>query len=320
MGQGHPNRLAINSTSSTNVYFHEGYGPFHETEKAVEFIKQNRHRPFFLYFSPHPPHMPLADLPAKYRKMYEPEKLPIRPNAINDGILAYDRHWFKVYMWEHRYLRNPETYPEKLPDNMDLRDLTALYYGQITAIDDCVGKMMGALKETGIDKDTIVIFTTDHGDLLGSHQLFNKNHHYDEACRIPMMIRYPRKLKHCVVDKQVVSLVNIMPTILELCNLPIPKSVQARSLIRLITGKKPAGRENEAYIETTTSDGIRTLRYVYAVAQRDDGSELLFDVDKDPYQMNNLVSDPEYREVLASLRNKVKVWQKQTPNLALPAK
>ncbi|UCD28602.1 MAG: sulfatase-like hydrolase/transferase [Planctomycetota bacterium] len=299
------------TVNEKEVYYHQGYGPFYETEKAVEFIRLNRDRPFFLYFSPHPPHMPIADLPNKYKNMYQPDELPIRPNAIKDGKPAYNEEWFKIYMWEHRYLRNPDTYPEKLPEGMDLRDLTALYYGQITAIDDCVGQVMKALKDNAIDADTIVVFTTDHGDLLGSHQLFNKNHHYIEACRIPMMVRYPRKLTPRVIDKQVISLIDVMPTILELCGVSVPPSVQGLSMDAVLTSRQTVIGENAAYIETTSSDGIRTLRYMYAI-ERESGNELLFDVEADPYEMNNLIDRPTYKKILLAMREKVKSWQKQT--------
>lgn len=297
-------------------YVHDGYGPFHETDAAVAYIREKRDRPFFLFVTYGPPHMPVSEMPEKYVKMYDPAKVPLRENVWRDGKLAYSEEWFKIYMWDFQYYQHKDTWTQGLPAGMNLRDLTALYYGQITAMDDCVGRVLDAVREAGLEEDTIVLFASDHGDLLGSHELFNKNRHFDEAIRIPMLVRYPRLLKPRVIDSQVASLVDVMPTLLDLCGVAAPESLQGVSLGPVLAGRTPASGsvgENAAFIETGTADGIRTRQYLYAVTRQKDRQEELYDVDADPCEMKNLVTDPTHADIVQSLRGRLRAWQERTP-------
>ncbi|MBI4578770.1 MAG: sulfatase-like hydrolase/transferase [Planctomycetes bacterium] len=305
-------------------YVVEDYSPHHETKAAVQFIREHRDRPFFLYLPYGPPHMPVSEMPENYRRMYDPARVVLRDNVWEDGKLAYNENWFKIYMWDFQYYDHKDTFPEQLPTGMTLRELTALYYGQITAVDDCVGQVLDAIRHAGIEDDTIVLFTSDHGDMLGSHQAFNKGRHYEEAIHIPMIFRYPRQLKPAVVDAQVASLVDVMPTLLELSGVPIPEAVQGASIVPVITGRQPTVGENAAFIETGLADGVRTRRYVYynqrmpkrpmAFGDKPDpGGEHLFDVDKDPFELHDLAADPANQDVLADLRNRTDAWLKRAP-------
>src|SRR5690606_9147260 len=131
-----------------------------------------------------PPHMPLADAPERYRTMYTREQIEphIRPNARDaDGRLSADEDWFRIYMWDYQY------YMKKLPHTLDLprpdfnlADLEAMYAGLVTLVDDQVGKLVQALKDEGIFDDTLLLFTADHGDDLGSHGAFNKGRPSEE--------------------------------------------------------------------------------------------------------------------------------------------
>jgi arylsulfatase A-like enzyme len=279
---------------------------------AVQFIRDHRNEPFFLFLSYGPPHMPVAELPDRYRSMYDPVRVLLRDNVWNDGKLAYHEDWFKIYMWDFQYYDHRETFPHDLPTGMNLRDLTALYYGQITAVDDCLGQVLEALKDTGLEQDTIVLFTSDHGDLLGSHQLFNKNRHYDEATRVPMVIRYPRLLKPAVIDQQIATLVDATPTLLDLCGVPVPDSVQGTSLAPVLLGRQRTLGENAAFIETSIEDGVRTHRYLYSVEHKKPRREHLFDCEADPMQMNDLANDPSHADALKSLRQRVQAWRDRT--------
>jgi arylsulfatase A-like enzyme len=294
-------------------YVFDDYGPFHETDAAIQFIREKRDRPFFLYLAYGPPHMPVSEMPEKYGKMYDPARVIIRDNAWVGGKLAYDENWFKIYMWDFQYYENKDTFARSLPAGMTLRELTALYDGQITAVDDCIGRVLGAIRDAGIEDDTIVLLTSDHGDLLGSHGLFNKNTHHEEAAHIPMIFRYPRRLKPSVVDTQVVSLVDAMPTLLDLCGIRTPDAVQGTSVASVLLGQKPAVGENAAFIETGNAEGIRTLRHMYFVERKKGGGEHLFDVPADPYEMKDLAGDPASRETLKNLRARVQEWTSRNP-------
>ncbi|MHC4442088.1 MAG: sulfatase-like hydrolase/transferase [Planctomycetota bacterium] len=303
---------SINENPDNN-YTHEGYTLYHETDLADKFVRNHRDGPFFLLMSTCPPHMPLDDLPEQYKAMYNREQVALRANVWKDDKLPYDEDWFKIYLWCTQYYEHKDTFAKQVPEGYDLRDLHALYYGATTAVDDWVGRTMESLKKYGLDKNTIVIFTADHGELLGSHHLWNKNEHYDEASRIPMIVRWPAKLKPKVVDRQIISLVDLMPTLLDLCGLETPASVQGTSLAPVLLGQKETVGENLAYIETTVNEGVRTRDYTYYCTRRTYDNEHLFDNNKDPYQFKNLVKDPGYRKVLDKLRARTKAWRERTP-------
>jgi len=294
-------------------YVCDDYGPYHETEAAIEYIRGHKDRPFFLYLSYGPPHMPVSEMPEKYRKMYDPAKVIIHDNAWVNGKLAYDENWFKIYMWDFQYYENKDTFTRPLPAGMTLRDLTALYDGQITALDDCIGRVLDAIHKTGIEDDTIVLMTSDHGDLLGSHGLFNKNTHHEESIHIPMIFRYPRRLKPTVVDTQVVSLVDVMPTLLELCGIAAPDTVQGTSVAPVLLGQRKTVGQNVALIETSSADGVRTPKHVFFVDRKKGRGEHLFDISADPFELKDLAGDSAGREVLEALRVRVDEWNVRSP-------
>jgi arylsulfatase A-like enzyme len=288
-------------------HLHEGYTLEHQSELAANYMRQHRDRPFLLHLAPSPPHMPIASLPEPYKQMYRPANIPLRSNVWKDGQLPFDERWFKIYLGENESVT--------VPAGMNLRDLHALYYGQVTAVDDWVGRVLKSLADLGLDKDTIVLFSSDHGDLLGSHQLFNKNQHYDESIRVPLLMRWPGRIKPAAQDRQIISQVDLMPTLLDLCGVKIPPTVQGLSLAPVLLGAKDVVGENAAYIETTANEGVRTPRYVYWCNRKQFGNEHLFDVEKDPYEMKDLIRDPAYAEVAADLRAKTKAWHERTPSV-----
>lgn len=288
-------------------HLYEGYTLVHQSQLAADFMRRHRDRPFLLYLTPSPPHMPIASLPEPYRSMYDPADVPLRPNVWRNGQLPFDEKWFRIYLTQN--------HPTTLPAGINLRDLYALYYGQVSGVDDWVGRVLESIKDLGLEDNTIVLFSSDHGDLLGSHQMFNKNSHYDESCRIPLLVRWPGRIRPAVQDRQIISLVDVMPTLLDLCGVKIPASVQGTSLAPVLLGREPTVGENVAYIETTAGEGVRTRHHVYWCNRKTFGNEHLFDLDRDPYQMTDVIADPSYRDVAARLRAMTKAWRERTPSV-----
>ena len=118
------------------------------------------------------------------------------------------------------------------------------YYGLCSALDDNVGRLLKALDENGVASDTIVLFTADHGDLLGSHGLEYKGVPYEESARVPLLLRYPRAVKGGQTSDLLVSNVDLMPTLLALCGVAIPEGVQGQNLAGQILARQ--GRRPEA--------------------------------------------------------------------------
>lgn len=301
----------------------DGFAPEAEADELSRFLKTDPGKPFFLYYNISQPHMPLADMPQRYKEMYPPETIPLRPNVFDNGKPAYDEKWFLIYLWDYLFYDRHLPHTVTPPDGFGLRALTALYRGAVTWADDQLGELVRQLESAGLDDNTLIVFTSDHGDNLGSHQLFNKDVLYEESIRIPMIFRQLRDLAPRAVDTQVASLVDVMPTLLSLAGVDVPDSVQGTDLSRVVCGEEPCAGENCAFIETSAGPaGIRTPTHLYGINKAKDGPRavevtderyMLFDVTRDPMEMENLAKSGEFDAVADALRECVLRWDCETP-------
>ena len=302
----------------------EDFAPAHELHALEQFVCEEREEPFFLYYNISQPHMPVFDAPEHYKTMYRPDGVPLRENVWNDGRLARDENWFRIYAWDFLYYQHHLPYTEELPDGFDLRDLTALYYGMTTWVDDQLGQLMHLLEANGIAENTIVLFTSDHGDNLGSHHLFNKDQLYEESIRIPMIVHWPGGLDARCITSQVASLVDVMPTLLRVAGIQAPATVQGTDLSRVVTGDAQTAGENAAFIETSPGDvGVRTLTHLCGINKAKDGKRrtaairdpdyMFFDLSTDPLQENNLAKTGKGGEAASGLRERLIRWDRDTP-------
>ncbi|QDT43391.1 Arylsulfatase [Gimesia alba] len=253
----------------------EGYDAFAQTRVARQYIRDQSKagQPFVLFMSYGSPHNPYHTAPPEYQRLYQPEKIKLRPNVPKDQQAAAKKE-------------------------------LAGYYAHCTALDDCVGDLMATLKEAGIDQNTIVVFTSDHGDMLHSHGEIRKQKPWDESLRVPMLFRLngAEHGKGRTVDSPINS-EDLMPTLLGLCELTIPQTVEGLDYSGYLRGGK--NPSDGATVITCPSPfgewqrsrggkeyrGLRTARYTYV---RDlNGPWLLYDNETDPYQQNNLCNDPE---------------------------
>ncbi|MEO6784846.1 MAG: sulfatase, partial [Chthoniobacteraceae bacterium] len=261
----------------------EGYDAIAQTRDAQGYIESRTksEKPFLLWLSWGPPHNPYETAPPKYQAMYPPEKIQLRGNVP------------------------PESQARARKD-------LAGYYAHCTALDDCIGDLLATLKSTSLAENTIIVFTSDHGDMLLSHALQRKQKPYEESARVPMLFRLPASLG--ITPRRVEGTINtedVMPTLLGLCGVAIPKSVEGLDFTGYMRGgKDPSG--GAAIVQCAAPFGefsrrnggreyrcIRTARYTYA---RDlAGPWLLFDNEKDPWQLDNLVGKPEDAELQARL-------------------
>jgi arylsulfatase A-like enzyme len=245
-----------------------GYDAFAETADACAFIEShNRADPFFLTLSLGPPHFPYATAPEKYQRMYENKEIRLRSNVP----------------------------PENRHDaTQNLRG----YYAHMAALDDCLDRILRTLEKTGAAEDTIVVFTSDHGDMMYSQGLTTKLYPWDESIRVPLLVRYPRKLgRKSRRVRTPISAPDLMPTLLGLSNLAIPESVEGTDCSRLLSGS-PAPRDASVFINLPVPitearrygfaayRGLRTERYTYVRSIK--GPWLLYDNQRDPFQMHNL--------------------------------
>ncbi len=260
------------------------------TDLGLEFLEDRRkdEQPFLLMIQYGPPHNPYK-APPEYEAMFDPEKLTLRPN------------------WKQGQ--------PKVPGRKEI----ASYYAMIANLDDQVGRLVKALDEFGLAEDTIFVFNSDHGDMLGSHGMRLKRKPWEESIRVPGIFRYPRKIKPGRQETALLSHVDIMPTLLALCGAPIPAGVQGVDRSRLVLGETAEGPES-AYFQIFgpynaggVADGwrgVRTQRYMYARYR--DKPWLLYDLKEDPYEMNNLAEDPAAASLVSEMDGRINAWMKKT--------
>ena len=281
--------------------------------------------PFFLNYNISTPHQPIGPghLPERYVNMYSPDDIELRPNTGIEG--PHDpEFWYRVYrsadyFWDWHYGREFKPEDQKLPEGFGLRDLTALYYGAIACVDDYVGRLMNALEDHGLADNTLVVFTSDHGDNLGSHGLFNKNSLIEEAIRVPLIVADLRRGEDGE-DREggdIASLIDIAPTLLDTAGIMPPEHMQGRALFR-------EGGADAAFVETGRMLGVRTQTHLYGLSydaksrEISDGETWLYDLRTDPYEMRNLADTGEQPETKAELHQRLTEWARQTPWMKQP--
>ena len=280
-------------------HFWKGYDAFAQTDSAISFIQQAQNNPFLLVLSWGPPHNPYETAPERFQKMYDPAGLKLRPNI-----------------------------PVAMQDSA--RKILANYYAHCSALDESLNQLLKALDKQGVADNTIIVFTSDHGDMLLSKGVLRKQRPWDESIRIPMLIRYPDHFgkKQITINKPF-NTPDILPTLLGLSGIPIPKSIEgvdvSESLKKLDTYPIEASLVTlpVPFHEWNFSNGgreyraIRTERYTYA--RKLNGPWLLYDNQADPYQQYNLINKPEHKVLQARLEKMLSQKLKETKDAFLPA-
>jgi len=283
-------------------------------DRAIDFVREPRAKPFCLFLSIPDPHNPFH-VRSPYNKMFKPQDMPIPPTFNQKDLPLWAQHFNKTArhgfpfdrkMWPGG-ITNRETY---------LRQMKSQYCGMVKLIDDCIGEILGALEAKGILDDTIVVFTTDHGDYMGEHGLAGKPCVYETVFRIPFMIRWPARIKAHTTVEHCVATVDFLPTICGLIGLEPSGREQGKDASPLLIGKT-ADWDNVAhqyympYPKTPEVPPIQAgiftcdyhLCYVYNGAK---GREhVLFDRRNDPDQVNNLFHDPGHRDVVVELTERI---------------
>ena len=282
----------------------------HETDVAIDFIRnRQKDKPFVLFISWNPPHPPFI-APEEYKALYKDKQLPPRANVQQSD--------------KYKRVHMP-------------------YYAAVSSCDDNFGRLLKTLDELGIANDTIVVFSSDHGEMLGSHGRFSKTVWYDESIGIPFMIRWPGRIKPRREDMPF-AVYNFMPTFLGLMGVPIPKTVEGTDYSRLMLGRKMQ-RPSSAFIanygnpgrllavgqkpsqwalqaeelhkkgidwRTVGYRGLRTKRYTYVVNRGPEGKNLkrlLYDNGTDPYQLNPVeATHANENQIMAKLDSELQQW------------
>lgn len=266
--------------------------------RSLDFLRRrDPTKPFFLWTSfvaPHPPYLPLEC----YLNQYLEQTLA--PPVVGE--------WAQEIGAPHP---NPDCFIGR-PSSQEIRYMQAGYYAMITHLDHQIGRLIRSLRDEEVLMDTVVLFTADHGEMLGDHHMFRKSQPFEGSVSVPMLLWDPGHhlgLPEGTRCSAITELRDVLPTLLTAAGLPAPDSIQGMSLLEMLHGATPAREElHGEHADMTGRNGsmqyIVTEKYKY-IWYSDDGCEMLFDRNDDPKELVNLAKNRQHQAVLVNHRKRL---------------
>lgn len=289
------------------------------TRRAMEFVDNAGDEPWLLHLSYLKPHWPNV-APDPYHSMYDPASVPV---PVRDPEEIHNGHPLLAPFREER---------RSIPlDREEVwRQMRATYYGLITQIDDHLGKLFEFLEQRGRLDDTLIIFTSDHGEYMGDHWLFEKELFYEQAVRVPLIVYDPSAEADPTrgsLDSRFVESIDILPTCLDAFNLRVPRYVQGRSILPLVRAEGvhdwrdavfgdwdfrfyQASEKLALTPEQCRAWMVRDERFKYV--HFNGLPAMLFDLQHDPDELNNLAADEHYKELVQHYQLRLLEWRQST--------
>ncbi len=300
---------------------YEGYLDDIVADRALAWMEQERDKPFCLLLNPFAPHAPFYR-PRRHLDLYNGVKIP-KPATFDDDLKGYPG--------------KPTAFPEannKIgsamlgdDDPRTLEEVVKNHYAGVVDNDDNLGRVVELLERSGKLDDTAVILTSDHGFFLGEWRMYDKRFMHEPSIRVPFLVRYPKLVKAGTACDKAVLNIDIAPTVLELAGVPVPPSMQGRSIVPLLKGTSPENWRKDWLYEyyeypewehVRPHRGVRTERYklihYYKLANFPDKPEEfeLYDLQKDPGELQNLYRQPGYAALTQQLLNRISELRKET--------
>lgn len=285
------NKMGYYENDDPEMKFWEGYSPFALSIEAQNYMSRHAsdNDPFLLFVSIAAPHFPHATAPEEYKALY-PEEEIITDSNVPDELVA------KVK-----------------------KELNG-YYAHCSAVDDAVGDLLEKMEDLGLMENTIVVFSSDHGEMMGSHGARPKSKQvaWDESVHVPFLIKTPfRDTDEGAVVNAPITTPDILPTLLGLADVDIPETVEGEDLSWLVKAPDPEYDRAALFMNVCPFGneyhfdeyrGIRTKQYTYVCSP--DGAIMLFDDRKDPEQLNNLANQKAFKRVQKKLDKELKAQLK----------
>ncbi len=299
-----------------NPVISENYGPEKEyeghvtdilTDKAVDFIRRDHAHPFCLllwFKAPHRSFHPAE----RFKSMYSDEVIP-EPDNFHDD-----------YRGRPDAVKSANMRIGDFDDIPDYQTFVKDYYRCLAGVDENVGRVLDTLAERDLEEKTVVIYSGDNGFFIGEHHFFDKRFMYEEAIRVPLLIKYPERVRPGVIIPQMALNVDIAPTILDLAGVPIPDWMDGMSLKPHLEGDETDWRRDFLYEyyeypgahSGRMNRGIRTDRWKYIHYFEEPQEFELYDIQRDPREMNNLIHDPDHRSIVQMLRKRLEELRIET--------
>jgi len=308
------------------------------TSRAIDWMNTVKDKPFFLYlshkgvhaeFTPAPRHqgkykdLPIISPQSMYLTVTDsskqfgtvtPPKTPVNYKDIPRWVREQRYSWHGVdYM-----------YHSQIPFN----EFYHLYLETLLAVDESIQSVMKWVEENGMRDNTIIVYMGDNGFLFGEHGLIDKRNAYEESMRVPMLVWAPGMVKAHSVLPQMILNIDLAPTFLDIAGISEPSQMQGRSFLPLLKGAKIGWRDKifyeyyweQAFPQTPTTFAVRTDKYKYISYNGIWDINELFDIENDPYEMNNLVRNKAFDKIGLQLRDDLYNWLEKTNGMQIPLK
>ncbi|MBM3335649.1 sulfatase-like hydrolase/transferase [Candidatus Sumerlaeota bacterium] len=287
-----------------NVRIGEKFSSELFSDSAIRFLREYKSEdPFFLYVAFTAPHDPRM-APKRWQDKYPPDKIALPKNFMPEH--PFDNGELKcrdelLAPWP----RTPEVVRQHIAD----------YYAMISHLDEQMGRVLDALREGGHSENTFVVFTGDNGLAVGQHGLFGKQSVYEHSARVPLVVVGPGIAKDKRCDAFCYQF-DLNPTICELAGVPIPETVEGKSIVPLITGQKQRIRQSvfgvyRDFQRMARDERFKLIEYYVGADGHGTRTTQLFDITSDPWELNNLASDGKYAGQLERLRAELAKWQRE---------
>ncbi len=312
------------------------------TDLSLEWLKKrDKNKPFFLYLSHKAVHE--REAPAK-RDVDHYKNIAIRypvsmyttagPNSkkfikgVQADISSYTFNNKDIPNWVRAQRYSWHGVDHMYNETIGFDEFYQRYLETLLGVDNSIGQILNYLKENGLDEETMVIYMGDNGFAFGEHGLIDKRQAYEESMRVPLLARCPGLIKPDTKVIQMVLNLDIAPTILEMAGVQQPSQMQGKSFLSLLKGQQLAWRDRifyeyyweNAFPQTPTQYAVRTDQYKFIRTQGIWDIDQLFDIQKDPYEVNNLIRSPQHQEIAKQLNKELWDWCEQSNGMQIPLK
>ncbi len=350
-GQGVYYNPTLNINGKRVAYKDSAYISDLLTEHAVDWLEnRDKEKPFFLYLSHkavHADFQPAKRHKGKYKN--EPIELPLSFRTSDSQVKGKQsvNQSIEQEVSKKEPLKGEEYYGKgRTPDWQKMQreswhGVDYMYYGKISfsefyrnycetllGVDESVGALLDYLDQNGLAEETLVIYMGDNGFSFGEHGLIDKRHFYEESVKVPFLIRCPEIFGGSKTMEPMIQNIDVAPTILAAAGIERPAHFQGQSILPLLQGKEVKWRDKifyeyyweHDYPQTPTMHGVRTDRYKLIRYHGIWDTNELYDLQEDPYEMNNLIASPEHQALIEKLTNDIYDWLESTDGMQIPLK
>jgi arylsulfatase A-like enzyme len=265
-------------------------------DRAIELLGNMNEKPFFLAVGFVRPHVPLV-APTEYFDRYDRDQM-VAPAVPADDLADVPKVIRKYKENSSRYGVTPELH----------KGLLQAYYASVSYMDAQVGRVLSSLEDNGLAENTIVVFTSDHGYLLGHHNKFQKQHLFEEATRVPFIVSVPwLDVEHGKTSKKITELIDLYPTLAELSHLPPTQTLHGTSLLPLLKDVSSGEwtKQQAFTISRSGGESLRTNQWRFTQWGFGKSGDELYDLKNDPGEFTNLANNPDHAPTLKIMRRRL---------------